>query len=45
MKGLGGIREEIETVREQVEGLEQHLQRRSEVLDDLRRQIDDEKAR
>ena len=28
-----------------VEGLEAHLQRRHEALDDLRRQIDDEKAR
>ncbi|KAH6629634.1 cytoskeletal adaptor protein saga [Boeremia exigua] len=45
VKGLGGIREEIDTVREQVEGLEAHLQRRHEALDDLRRQIDDEKAR
>ena len=45
VKGLGGIREEIDTVREQVEGLESHLQRRNEVLEDLRRQVDDEKAR
>jgi hypothetical protein len=45
VKGLGGIREEIDTVKEQVEALEAHLQRRHEVLDDLRRQIDDEKAR
>jgi predicted nucleic acid-binding Zn-ribbon protein len=45
VKGLSGIREEIDTVREQVEGLESHLQRRTEVLEDLRRQIDDEKAR
>jgi hypothetical protein len=45
VKGLGGIREEIETVREQVEGLQGHLLRRQEVLGDLRRQIDDEKVR
>ncbi|KAF9693403.1 hypothetical protein EKO04_008791 [Ascochyta lentis] len=45
VKGLGGIREEIDTVKEQVEGLESHLQRRNDVLEDLRRQIDDEKAR
>ncbi|KAG9195412.1 cytoskeletal adaptor protein saga [Alternaria panax] len=45
VKGLGGIREEIETVREQVEGLQEHLENRKGVLEDLRRQIDDEKAR
>ncbi|KAF1850436.1 cytoskeletal adaptor protein saga [Cucurbitaria berberidis CBS 394.84] len=45
VKGLGGIREEIETVREQVEGLQAHLERRKEVLADLRRGIDDEKVR
>ncbi|OCK99909.1 putative saga protein [Cenococcum geophilum 1.58] len=44
VKGLGGVREEIDTVREQVEGLQSHLRRREEVLTDLRRQIDDEKA-
>jgi hypothetical protein len=44
VKGLGGIREEIDTVKEQVEGLQGHLDRRMEVLSDLRRQIDDEKA-
>lgn len=45
VKGLGGIRDEIETVREQVEGLQGHLERRKEVLEDLRRQIDNEKVR
>jgi len=45
VKGLGGIREEIDTVREQVEGLQSHAGRRVEVLEDLRRQIEDEKAR
>ncbi|KAH7072192.1 actin cytoskeleton-regulatory complex protein END3-domain-containing protein, partial [Paraphoma chrysanthemicola] len=44
VKGLGGIREEIDTVKEQVDGLQSHLGRRQEVLADLRRQIDDEKA-
>lgn len=45
VKGLGGVREEVDTVKEQVEGLEAHLQRRHEVLDELRRQIDEEKVR
>jgi hypothetical protein len=45
VKGLGGIREEIDTVKEQVDGLQSHLGRRQEVLEDLRRQIEDEKAR
>jgi predicted nucleic acid-binding Zn-ribbon protein len=44
VKGLGGIREEIDTVKEQVDGLQSHLSRRQEVLADLRSQIDDEKA-
>ncbi len=41
---LKGVGEEIATVKEQVDGLEEHLRRRQEVLDDLRQQIDDEKA-
>ena len=45
VKGLGGIRDEIETVREQVGGLQSHLDQRQEFLQDLRRQIDDEKSR
>ncbi|KAF2010310.1 hypothetical protein BU24DRAFT_427437 [Aaosphaeria arxii CBS 175.79] len=44
VKGLGSIREDIQTVQEQVDGLQSHLDRRQEVLADLRRQIDDEKA-
>ncbi|KAF2109856.1 endocytosis and cytoskeletal organization protein [Lophiotrema nucula] len=44
VKGLGGIREEIDTVKEQVDGLHTHLDRRSEVLRDLRSQIEDQKA-
>ncbi|ORY18559.1 cytoskeletal adaptor protein saga [Clohesyomyces aquaticus] len=44
VKGVAGIREEIETVREQVEGLQGHLNRRQDVLADLRRQIDEEKV-
>lgn len=41
---LKGVREEIETVKEQVDGLEAHLRSRQDVLDDLRQQIDEEKA-
>jgi peptidoglycan hydrolase CwlO-like protein len=44
VKGLGGIREEIDTVKEQVDGLQSHLERRQEALAELRSQIDDEKA-
>ena len=44
VKGLAGIRDEIDTVKEQVEGLQAHLERRNEALTELRRQIDDEKA-
>jgi len=41
---LKGVREEIDTVKEQVDGLEMHLRSRQSVLDHLRQQIDDEKA-
>ncbi|KJZ79841.1 Actin cytoskeleton-regulatory complex protein END3 [Hirsutella minnesotensis 3608] len=41
---LKGISDDLQTVREQVEGLETHLRTRQQVLDDLRRQIDAEKA-
>lgn len=43
-QNLKSVREEIETVKEQVDGLEQHLRSRQQVLDDLREQIDAEKA-
>ena len=46
-KGGGGLREvedDLQTVREQVEGLEVHLRSRMEVLDQLRSDIEDEKA-
>lgn len=45
VKGLSGIRDEIETVREQVDGLQAHLERRMGVLEGLRREVDDEKGR
>ena len=43
-QSLKGIVDDIATVREQVEGLDAHLKRREDVLNDLRRQIEDEKA-
>ncbi|KAF2101587.1 endocytosis and cytoskeletal organization protein [Rhizodiscina lignyota] len=43
-QGLRGVKEDIDTIKEQVEGLEQHLRRREEALADLRRQIEAEKA-
>ncbi|KAK8159365.1 endocytosis and cytoskeletal organization protein [Phyllosticta citrichinensis] len=44
-QSLKGMQEEIQTVREQVEGLEQHLRTREGVLEDLKRQIVEEKRR
>ncbi|KAL8382827.1 hypothetical protein RB595_006552 [Gaeumannomyces hyphopodioides] len=41
---LKNIQEDLQTVREQVDGLGAHLRSRQQVLDDLRRQIEDEKA-
>jgi hypothetical protein len=40
---LKNVAAEVDTVKEQVEGLETHLRRREEVLEALRREIDDEK--
>lgn len=42
--GLKGIQEDLQTVREQVEGLESHLASRNQILDQLRREIEDEKS-
>lgn len=41
---LRGIQEDLQTVKEQVDGLESHLRSRESVLDQLRREIEDEKA-
>jgi hypothetical protein len=41
VKGLGGIRDEIDMVREQVDGLAEHLARRREVLEGLRAEIEE----
>ncbi|KAI1450553.1 actin cytoskeleton-regulatory complex protein [Annulohypoxylon stygium] len=43
-QGLRGVADDLATVREQVEGLESHLAGRMQVLEQLRREIDDEKA-
>lgn len=42
-EALKGVENEIKGVREMVEGLEAHWKTRESVLDDLRRQIEDEK--
>lgn len=41
---LKDVREEIEAVKEQVDGLDAHLRSRESVLEALRREIEDEKA-
>jgi chromosome segregation ATPase len=41
---LKGIQEEIGTVKEQVDGLEAHLRSRQDVLEELRQEIENEKA-
>jgi len=41
---LKGVSDEIETVKEQVDGLEAHLRSREQVLADLRQEIENEKA-
>ncbi|KAG9246541.1 endocytosis and cytoskeletal organization protein [Calycina marina] len=41
--GLKGVREEIDTVKEQVDGLEGHLRSRQSVLEDLRQEVENEK--
>lgn len=41
---LKSVSDDLQTVREQVEGLEAHLSSRMQVLEQLRREIEDEKA-
>jgi len=41
---LKSVSEDLQTVREQVEGLETHLRSRQQVLEQLRREIEDEKV-
>ncbi|KAF5694635.1 actin cytoskeleton-regulatory complex END3 [Fusarium denticulatum] len=40
---LKSIQEDLQTVREQVEGLENHLRTREQVLEHIRREVEDEK--
>ena len=42
--GTEGLKGDIEVVKEQVEGLEAHLRERERALDDLKRQIEEERA-
>ncbi|ORY65559.1 actin cytoskeleton-regulatory complex protein END3-domain-containing protein [Pseudomassariella vexata] len=42
--GLRGVSDDLQTVKEQVDGLEAHLSSRMQVLDQLRREIDNEKG-
>jgi hypothetical protein len=42
--GLSGLADDIQTIKEQVDTLENHLRERERTLDDLKRQIQDEKA-
>ena len=44
-KSLKSTREDIETVKEQVNGLEQHLRRRQETLEKLKEEVREEKGR
>ncbi|KAI1325291.1 actin cytoskeleton-regulatory complex protein END3 [Xylariaceae sp. FL0255] len=41
---LRGVADDLQTVKEQVDGLEAHLTSRMQVLEQLRREIDDEKT-
>ena len=41
---LKNVQEDLQTVREQVDGLETHLRSRQQVLEQLRREVEDEKV-
>ena len=41
---LNSVQDDLNTVKEQIDGLESHLRSREQVLDQLRREIEDEKA-
>ncbi|KAI1111797.1 actin cytoskeleton-regulatory complex protein END3 [Nemania sp. NC0429] len=41
---LRGVADDLQTVKEQVDGLESHLTSRTQILEQLRREIEDEKA-
>ncbi|TKA75237.1 Actin cytoskeleton-regulatory complex protein end3 [Cryomyces minteri] len=43
-QALKGVADEIATVKEQVDGLEAHLKNREQVLEDLKRQIEEHKS-
>lgn len=43
--GLRAVQDEINTVKEQVDGLAEHLKRREQTLQDLQRQIKEERGR
>lgn len=42
-ENLERLREDVRTIADQIEGLRAHFSKRNDVLDDLRRQIQDEK--
>lgn len=42
---MKGLSDDIAMVKEQVDGLQSHLTERERVLDDLKRQIEEEKSR
>jgi actin cytoskeleton-regulatory complex protein END3 len=42
--GLGGLADDIHTIKEQADQLEHHLRDRERILDDLKRQMQEEKA-
>ncbi|KAK5275308.1 endocytosis defective- protein, partial [Cryomyces antarcticus] len=43
-QALKDVADEIATVKEQVDGLETHLKNREQVLEDLKRQVEEQKS-